>query len=234
MNRSFLVPTAVLRGVVFDLDDTLYPERQFVIGGIREAARRVLPGIADASTTFETVLREGHCSRIFDEGLKRLGRPPTPALVSALVAAYRGHRPRLRPFRGVFEMLRALRSQGLRLGLLTQGQPEVQWRKIEALRIASLFDQIEVADLSRGEGKPHPAPYRRMEEGLGVQGGKVVMVGDCPTRDFPAAEHLGWWTVRLRLRGTFHRDAEDPSPGRPEARSIRTLCRILLRWSAVP
>lgn len=217
----------VLVAVVFDLDDTLYPERQFVRGGIEEAARRVLPEFPGAGEVFREVLASDGFSRVFDLGLERLHLPRTEARIQALVEAYRGHRPHLRLYRGVRDLLAVLRERGVRLGLLTQGRPEVQWRKIEALGIEALFDVVEVA--GPREAKPDPGPFRRVARCLGAAGRGIGMVGDWPSRDFPAADALGWRTVRVRLPGAFHRD--DPDPGRLEARSIRALRRILESWT---
>jgi putative hydrolase of the HAD superfamily len=130
------------------------------------------------------------------------------------------------------DLVRDLRGRGVRTALLTQGFPEIQWRKIESLGIEPLFDRIEVA--GPGEAKPDPAPFRRVERSLGTAGRGMVMVGDCPSRDFPAADSLGWRTIRLRLPGTLHRDDPDPDYRRPEARSIRALRRILDSWIAGP
>jgi len=217
-----------LEAVVFDLDDTLYPERQFVRGGLRAAARHVLPEWPAAEEVFQEALAVGGHAWIFDRGLERLGLARTEERIRALVEAYRAHRPRLALFRGVRELLRDLRGRGVRLALLTQGLPEVQWRKIEALGLRPLFDHLEVAGPE--EAKPHPAPFRRVGQCLGLEGRRVAMVGDCPARDFPAAEVLGWRTVRLRLPGGLHRGDPDPDPHRPEVRSIRALQRLLEEW----
>lgn len=219
-----------LEAVVFDLDDTLYPERQFVRGALVEAACRVLPERPEAGEVFRQVLATAGFSQVFDRGLDRLQVPRTRERIEALVEAYRGHRPRLRLYRGVPDLLRTLRERGVRLGLLTQGQVAVQWRKIEALGIEPLLDVVVVAGPE--EPKPDPAPFRRIAGALGATGPGLVMVGDCPARDFPAADALGWRTIRVRLPGSFHRQDPDPDPGRVQARSIRGLRRVLEAWLA--
>jgi len=222
--------TPRLAAAVFDLDDTLYPEADFVRGGLAAAA--VALGVPEGGAVFLDVLRTEGPFHLFDRGLERLGIERTPEAIRTLVRAFRAHEAPLRPFPGVRPMLARLRAAGVRTALVTDGWLDVQRRKVEALGLAAAVDTIVfTADVAgRPAPKPDPAAFLLVAERLGAAGAAIAMVGDRPDRDFPAPDALGWRTLRARHPGGYHRDAPDPRPDRPEACSIRTLERCLRAW----
>jgi len=221
-----------LRAAVFDLDDTLYPEEQFVRGGLQAAALAL--GIPGAGEVFLDVLRTDGPFSLFDLGFQRLGIPRTPQRIATLVKAFRSHRAPLRPYPGVRPMLARLRAAGLRLALVTDGYLDVQRRKVAALGLQDAFDAIVYTADVQGRvcPKPDAASFWRVETLLEVGGAAVAMVGDRPDKDFPAPDAMGWRTLRARHPGGFHGGAPDPLPGRPEAHSARSIERRLLAWAA--
>ena len=80
--------------VVFDLDDTLFPEREFVrsgfaaVGAWMQRDRGVVGFGAAAWRRFEA----GERKRAFDEALAELEVASEPGLVEKLVSIYREHR----------------------------------------------------------------------------------------------------------------------------------------------
>jgi len=223
-----------LLAAVFDMDDTLYPEIEFVRGGF-EAAGRLLDGIAGrpvgGADAFLAVLREEGPFRVFDSGLERLGLAREPELVARLVCAYRSHEPRIRLHAGVPELLRELRQAGLRTAVITDGPPDVQRSKWRALGLDGLVDLVTYAWDVEGRGpcpKPDPGAFRHVEECFGLRGERLVYVGDNPGRDFPPADSCGWRTVRMRMPEGIHRDDPDPAPHRMQVESIAQLRSTLL------
>ena len=83
--------------VGFDLDDTLFPERQFALGGIQAAgdwARSNL-GLNEFGSKARELFEAGIRARLFDRTLGDLGHDPKKETVRCLVKAYREHVPRL-------------------------------------------------------------------------------------------------------------------------------------------
>ncbi len=219
--------------VVFDLDDTLYPEAEFVRGGFRAAGARldVLEGRATgAARVFLEVLERDGVSRVFDKGLEALGIPRDPERIADLVAAFRGHRPDIRPFPGVPEMLDRLRGRGFRLGLLSDGPLAVQEAKWQALGIGERFEVVVFTDAlgGRESWKPNPAGFEAVERLSGLSGRVLVMVGDRPRHDLVPARARGWRAIRMRWPGAYHAADPDPAPGRPVASDLADLDRLLL------
>lgn len=192
--------------VVFDLDDTLYPERDFVISGfaavdewLRET--RNARGFAQQAGGLFAAGRRG---RIIDEALPLIGLLPTPELVATLVEVYRAHSPRLSLCPDALEILEWLTTR-FRLGLITDGYARVQAGKIRALGLEKLIPcRIITDEMGREFWKPSVEPYRCiMAFHPGVAGG-FVYVADNPRKDFLGAKQLGWRTIRIRRPGGEH------------------------------
>ena len=195
-----------MKAVLFDLDDTLYPEMEFVRGGFRAAARHLAGrhGL-DTERLYEEMLdvlgRDGR-GRVFDRVLEDHGLLSAEA-VALMVYIYRTHRPSLRPDDDARATLEALRQADVRLGLVTDGMGSVQRRKIAALEIEDLFEAVVCTDeLGAGCGN----------QSSGHSHGDWLVAGDGsnwqPGRDTAAVvEHLHSG-VALRGRGSarpFHR-----------------------------
>lgn len=228
-----------LAAVVFDMDDTLYPEAQFVRGGLVAAGAVLdawLPRPVGAADVFLGVLGRTGPWHVFDTALEELGIPRDPALVSALVQAFRDHPPRLFPHSGVPELLDLLRSAGIRLGLVTDGYADVQRRKWAALGLASRFDAVVfTADVGgRAYPKPRVEPFAAAARMLGVERLPVLMVGDHPAKDFPPALALGWETLRVCHPDAYHSHDPDVRTGGDTVASVGELAAALRQRLAVP
>jgi putative hydrolase of the HAD superfamily len=198
MSRRASGPTAVL----FDLDDTLYPERQFVDGGFRAVARFLAPLTGEPARTLASRLRALHerdgRGRLFDTLLGELGHPADTDLVLACLLTYRTHRPRLTPFPGVLEMLDAVRATEIPIGLVSDGNSAVQRRKLAALPgVNRRLDVVVLTDeLGPAFAKPSPAGFRVACRLLAVEPSRAVYVGNDPRKDFAGARAGGLRTIR--------------------------------------
>lgn len=202
--------------VIFDLDDTLYPEMAFVRGGF-QAVSRFLAGQFDvtADDVLEQmldILHQGHRGRVFDVWL---ARQPTSKVVSRdqLVAIYREHPPCLTPHPGVRELLQQLVSARRRLGLVSDGPWGVQQRKWLALGLADYFQSVVFTDQLGPEfQKPDPRPFQVVLRQLDAEPERSVYIGDNPSKDFRGCRQLGMGTIRLRLPDGIYRDLEPEGP----------------------
>lgn len=193
----------MIPAVIFDLDDTLYPEHAFVRSGFAEAGRwlQAQQGVAGLAAEAGRLFAEGRRGRIFDEALLALGVAPAPALVARLVAVYRSHVPQLELYADAAWALDHCGARG-RLGLLTDGYAATQRNKVAALGIAARFQaMVFTDDHGRENWKPSPAPFQRIALALDCPAAACVYVGDNPAKDFVAPNRLGWRTVHLRRAG---------------------------------
>jgi len=202
--------------VVFDLDDTLYLERDYVRGGYRAAAAE-LRRLLGRDEPFEQWLWrrfcEGQSGGAFDALSDAFGLHLAAEQIAMLVAAYRLHRPDIAPLPGARETLERLAVRGVRLGLLSDGFLPAQKLKLEALGLTAAFEAVVwTEEMGRECWKPSPAGYERVARQLGAAHGGCVYVGDNPAKDFEAPNALCWRTVRLRCRGQLHYEVVAQQP----------------------
>jgi putative hydrolase of the HAD superfamily len=196
----------VRRLVVFDIDDTLYLERDYVRSGFAAVgawARTHLdvPDLADhAWAAFQAGVR----GRTFDEALAACGVPADGSLVPRLVEVYRTHAPSIELLDDVHRWL-ADRPSDVALAVVTDGPLPSQRAKAAALGVATWADPVVLTeDLGPGLCKPHPAAFEYVEAATGLAGAACAYVADNPAKDFAGPRCRGWRTVRVRRKGSLH------------------------------
>jgi putative hydrolase of the HAD superfamily len=214
------------RAVVFDLDDTLYPERDFVLGGFLAAARWAETHLGipadDGYTELRRLYESGVRGDTFNRWLEALGIEAAP-IVPRLVDAYRRHEPRLEPFPDAVGVLYRLRPR-LRVGLLSDGYLDVQRRKLDALNVAHLFDAVVFSDeWGREAWKPSTRPFLAILEQLQVAAASTVYVADNPLKDFLGARQLGISTVQVVRAGGEYASVAAPTPTHAADHVVRDL-----------
>ena len=105
------------------------------------------------------------------------------------------------PLPGAIDALDALREQGVRLGLVTNGSARHQRWKIERFSLQAHFDYVGIEG-EVGFGKPEPESFLRALRALAVEPGEAWMVGDNLLFDVGGAQAVGmhavWVDVRAR------------------------------------
>jgi putative hydrolase of the HAD superfamily len=187
------------RAVVFDLDDTLYRIRRFTIAGYAATseliARQVGLARAQVFCRLQRLYRSGRAAQAYQELAIEHGLGPEEA--AAWLVAHRAHRRRLRlPVTSV-RVLDAMRREGWRVGLLTNGIPVIQHAKIAALDLAGRVDAIVVADEHVAGGKPAAEVFGLVLERLATPPSRAVMVGDDPRTDIAGGRAAGLRTIRV-------------------------------------
>ena len=168
--------------VMFDLDDTLFPEMEFVRSSYRTIARRYGHGLLDG------MMQSGSPREAFDS----TGLP-----VKELIEIYRTHYPDIRlPWQSLYT-LSVLKNRGIRLGLITDGLSFTQRNKIRALGLDRFMDS-ELVFISEeiGADKLSEVAFRRTMDVCGADE-KYIYVGDNPQKDFLIANRFDWVTVCL-------------------------------------
>lgn len=205
------IEAGAIEAVLFDLDDTLYPQASWLDGAWSAVARAAPRGVHRSS--FEHALRataaegsdRGH---IIDRALAAVGSPD--ADVQPLVRAFRAHRPpHLEPYPGVDDALTRLGAR-VDLGIVSDGDPTIQRAKLAAIGLGAHFAVIVLSDEGgRDQRKPSPRPFWRALDELGVVPGAAVHVGDRPEKDVAGAVAAGLRSIRVRT-GEWSGQPDDP------------------------
>ena len=189
----------MIKVIVFDLDDTLYPSQEYLESGFRAVARYAGEkyGIdPEESYAYMRILYSRYGER------EVLGRTVCyfslePNAIIEFVSVFRDHNPSLALFPGYRKVLQNL-GDLFTLGLLVDGDPEVQARKIRVLRIQRLFKNIMyVGKYSEAKWKPNPFCFTLMARVLGHHPRELVYVADNPLTDFLGAKKAGFYTLRV-------------------------------------
>ncbi|MBN2021472.1 MAG: HAD family hydrolase [Pirellulales bacterium] len=216
--------------IIFDLDDTLCPERQYVQSGMRAVAVWIHAkfGLPVESSVRELLTFVGSGSRgnTFNHWLEDHSLDPEN-WVPEMVRVYREHEPTLTPYPETAPLLEQLRRH-YRLGIVTDGYLEVQRRKVKASGLAGLFDEIVYSDqLGRDAWKPSPRPFILILDKLTTAAHQAVYVGDNPLKDFRGARHVGMATIRVRHAAGFYRDVEPPTIDDAPDWTVSSLAEVL-------
>ena len=202
--------------VIFDLDDTLYEHACYVAGAYRDVACAAQSATGVSKNVFFdrawALYREcgPRDNTIFSTVLCESGAY-SKAAEEKLVRTYRLHRPAIEPLPGVRAGLLALRAAHIRVGLLTDGQPETQLRKLDALGLRSLLDEVVVTgELGAASFKPARAGFDEILRRLGAGAAESVYVGDDPVVDVVGALSVGMRAVRVRQGWSNKIDSAQP------------------------
>jgi putative hydrolase of the HAD superfamily len=226
-----------IKAIVFDLDDTLFLEREFVLSGfgaidIWLSKELGIDGFQKkARGSFERGVR----GRNIDLALEELGVPVRPELIRKLVGIYREHAPLISLCADAVWAIDHFRKE-YALGLITDGYLATQRNKVKALGIEHTLQHIIYTDQEGPEyWKPNPRCYMVMSATLRCGAGECVYVADNPRKDFVAPKALGWRTVRIRREGGEH-SHEVADQSQDAERSIISLeqlrsCLSEMDWS---
>ena len=192
-------------GVVVDLDDTLYPQAEYLAGAAAAVGRAAtglgLDGDAVTAALTARLAAGSDTGGTIDGALLAVGTPEADLadLVPPLVAAFTGHEPeRLTPYPGVAAALRSLRRMAP-LGCLTDGNPTIQAAKLAAVGLPELAEVL-VTDVLGGRAfrKPHPAGLTVLADRMGVPADRLLVIGDRPGKDVAVAAAVGARAIRVR------------------------------------
>jgi len=201
-----------IRGVIFDLDDTLYSEKEYVRSGYRAVADY----LGDTSYADELW---GYFERglpAIDELLNRIDRIEDKAEV---LNVYRYHKPDIHLYDGVVELITDLKAKEIKVGIITDGRPEGQHNKIEVLGLSDMVDDIIITDELGGIQfrKPCDIAFRIMQTKWRLPMSEILYVGDNIIKDCQAPKALGmfflWYinddslyveSSQIEMDGIFH------------------------------
>jgi putative hydrolase of the HAD superfamily len=222
------------RCIAFDLDDTLFLERDYVRSGFRAVgtwAEREL-GIQGVGDSAWSAFERGVRGTTFQAALAELGVEPSDEVIRQLVAVYRTHQPDITMLRDARACLDRLRNRAL-LAVISDGPRESQEAKAAAMDAHRWADPIVLtADLGHGAGKPSPRAFGMVEAATGTSGAACAYVADNPVKDFAGPRARGWVTVRVRHPESLHAACPSGRDVDLDVTDLAELPALLDRWLA--
>jgi putative hydrolase of the HAD superfamily len=182
---------------VFDLDDTLYPEIEYVTSGFRAVASAITDhdDLRDRYVADLLRLFWQHPLGVFDRFVSELAAGGARHRAPDLVEVYRSHPPTaLHLYPDVLPTLRHLRQGGIRTAVVTDGRASSQIAKVEALGLEPEVDAIIVTDAlaeGRAHWKPSPHAFALLLTKFRAEPSRSFYVGDNPEKDFQGPLSLG-------------------------------------------
>jgi putative hydrolase of the HAD superfamily len=190
----------MIHAVLFDLDETLLDRTSSVTAFVADQQRRFAArlGHATAGSWCERFLfldARGSVSKsvVYATLLAEFEGDLTVA--HELLQDYRGRCALYAlPFEGMAQTLNHLRSSGVPLGIVTNGETEFQTRHIEALGLSGCLDAVLISE-QEGLRKPDRALFERAAARLRVAPTDCLFIGDNPTADILGAAAAGMHTA---------------------------------------
>jgi putative hydrolase of the HAD superfamily len=181
--------------IVFDLDDTLYPEREYVRSGIGAVSDAIRDAFGrdirkDLLTSWESGERD-----FLTKACRILQQPDS--LKESLLWIYRLHFPSIALPSDSRRAIDACLQRGCTVAILTDGRSLTQRLKLRALGLASLPAYISEDWQSE---KPHPLRFTQIMADFPAA--HYAYIGDNPAKDFHAPRSLGWYSICIRHHGS--------------------------------
>ena len=181
-----LTPNSVL---VFDLDDTLYKEVEFLRSAFMEISSHLHKSCG--RNHFEKMLEW------YNSGVDVFGKLEEEcgshiAQKDELIQMYRLHLPNINLCSAVKIFLEVVRPISQALGIITDGRSITQRNKIRALKLDQYFDHIIISE-EFGSEKPSLASFQYYEDKYPLS--DYCYFGDNVKKDFIAPNILGWNSI---------------------------------------
>ena len=199
----------MIRGILFDLDNTLLDFMQMKHASIEAAVSSMVD--AGLPMSRERAFREIYelygrvgieHQEIFDLFLKQhFGSINYKWLASAIVAYRRARDGTMVTYPHVRPTLLELMRRGLKLAVISDAPRLGAWLRLCQLDLHHLFDPVVTFE-DTGHRKPSSMPFNRALDRMELQPYEVIMVGDWPERDMVGAKALGIKTVFARYGHT--------------------------------
>lgn len=226
-----------LRGVVFDMDQTLYDRPasdRIAMARYFADQRERFAETCTEGMAIESMVRadhdEGHfgwdriLSRMVEDGIFR--DPPETADICAFFQKEFSLEGVLFP--STKQTLKELKELGLSVAMITNGNEQSQMKKIRGLGIEECFDRIIVgSDIETR--KPNKAIFLEMADKLHAKPEELLYVGDNPLNDVKGARDAGYVPVWIATMPWDYPEIEKAPYTIFQIEEIVPLARMLLK-----
>ncbi|QSS99783.1 HAD-IA family hydrolase [Pontibacillus sp. ALD_SL1] len=198
----------MIKAVVFDLDDTLISEMDYVRSGYQHISQIISDKyLKKQSEVYDLLIKlfNESSKNVFNRLLDNMDISYSESDVKKLVEEYRNHFPDIDFFEDVVPCLNMLKSHGIKTGIITDGYASGQRKKLSAISADAYFDEIIVTDeIGRDYWKPHPRAFELLVRKYDICFNEMVYVGDNPAKDFFISSIYPLKTIRIYRNNGMH------------------------------
>lgn len=199
-----------IRGVIFDLDNTLLDFMKMKEFAVKAAIRGMIEAglLVDEKESYDEIIAiygkfGWENQQVFDVFIKKqIGRVEHKYLAAGIVAYRRAREANLMVYPNVNKTLMSLAKSGIKLGVVSDAPSREAWMRIYYLNLYHFFDVVITFD-DTGERKPSEKPFRMCLDKLNLNPNETIMIGDWPDRDVVGAKKIGMKTAFARYGDTF-------------------------------
>ena len=180
-----------MKVIVFDLDDTLYKEVDFV-----RSAFEYIVGQLGQSTAFDVLW---HAYQRGEDAFAACNTQMGLNIAkNTYLDWYRSHKPNISLLPETAAFLTYCKNRNMVIGIISDGREISQMNKFESLGLGRwiALEDVVISE-SFGSAKPSVANYQYFMDKYGGSPAEYCYVGDNPAKDFLAPNQLGWRTICL-------------------------------------
>lgn len=190
--------------LVFDLDDTLYPEITFVKSGLKEVSMHLNNNFGlDEEVTYTEMYKflitngRGH---VFDNILEKYNIY-TRKNLKKCISVYRKHNPIITLHKDAEQCIERFKS--FKKYIITDGNTLVQRQKAKSLDLYKSFIKIiPTYQYGLSFSKPSVNCFKMILKHEKANPKEMIYIGDNPYKDFIEIKKIGIKTIRI-MRGSF-------------------------------
>ncbi|MCT7628693.1 HAD family hydrolase [Aliarcobacter butzleri] len=195
-----------IKVIVFDLDDTLYDEIEYVKSGFKEVSNYFSDKFKlDKNLIYNYMVRDlekNGRGKIFDNVLENF-KIYSKENIKKAIFIYRTHKPNIVLPQATIEILNYFNSKKIPLYIVTDGNKVVQNNKIDALEIRKYIKKDFITHrYGIKYSKPSTYCFEKIAKLEKVEYKDIVYIGDNPNKDFVNIKKLGFRTIRI-INGMF-------------------------------
>ena len=194
---------------VFDLDDTLFQEIDFLKSAYSYISSKI--SATEHHDIYQEMLQKyQNKENVFEWVMGKYQQSIPQMNIQWLLKEYREHVPAIALSEANITFIRVLKERKVPMGLITDGRSVTQRNKLKALGIEHYFKDIIISE-EFGSEKPDERNYLYFENKY--PGMSFYFFGDNTSKDFIVPAKLGWTTICIKNAGNhIHPQSFDKHP----------------------
>lgn len=187
---------------IFDLDDTLFKELDYVKSGLLFCANKISKktgknNLKIYNSLFKIFKKKGRgCvfNFYFNNNKKEIKR---------YIKLYRKHYPNINLYNDAEKFLKKIKKEKKPMYLVTDGHSDSQLQKLKKLKIKKIFKKIFITpNYGKSFMKPSLKCFQKIKKLENCKWNEMIYIGDNPSKDFINLNKKGAITARI-IRGEF-------------------------------